>query len=266
MEKNYKQIEETPLYRFFHLNTSLDNYEAYLLAEDISYMKEDTNFYFKANTPIHTEAERLIQLPEASETLDVYISDVIKNRVSHRKFVPQILSQNTLSDILFYSFGAKNNHSYDFMQSYAYPTAGGFNSLRIYLILNNIEGIKQGVYQYIPNQNALYNQNVAFSYDDYSFITGSSDLALNSSFSVHIVGDMNYIGRKYGDRAYRFMNLEAGHAMQNLYLILTALELGIVASGGFYDYNFLEKIGLLEDDFYLLYESFVGKYNTNLNL
>jgi nitroreductase len=91
-------------------------------------------------------------------------------------------------------------------------------------------------------------------------ITQSFDLAINSSFSVHLVGDMNYIGYKYGDRAYRFMNLEAGHAMQNLYLTITAMGLGCVSSGGFFDYEFFRKIGLLQDDLFLLYESFVGKH------
>lgn len=260
MKFNYKFVGDIPLYKFFHLNTSLDVHEGYLLSQNINNVRRDTEFYIKANAPINIDRKKLIRLPEPSDSLNVYISDVIRERISHRKFIAQTLSQSALSDILYYSFGPKDNHSSDFMQSYAYPSAGGFNSLRIYLILNNIEEVEQGVYQYIPNENALYNLNISFSYDDYNLITQSYDLAINSSFSVHLVGDMNYIGYKYGDRAYRFMNLEAGHAMQNLYLTITALGLGAVASGGFYDYAFLQKIGLLQTDFYLLYESFVGRH------
>jgi len=40
---------------------------------------------------------------------------------------------------------------------------------------------------------------------------------------------------KYGERGYRYVWLEAGHVGQNLYLIATALGLGAVAIGGFFD-------------------------------
>jgi SagB-type dehydrogenase family enzyme len=40
---------------------------------------------------------------------------------------------------------------------------------------------------------------------------------------------------KYGQRGYRFTLLEAGHVGQNLVLAATALGLGSVAVGGFFD-------------------------------
>lgn len=40
---------------------------------------------------------------------------------------------------------------------------------------------------------------------------------------------------KYGDRGYRYALLEAGHTMQNLNLAVSALGLGCVNLGGFYD-------------------------------
>lgn len=69
---------------------------------------------------------------------------------------------------------------------------------------------------------------------------------------------MTYIGYKYGDRAYRFMNIEAGHAMQNMYLIATSLQIGCVASGGFLDDIFFEWLGLENNNMFLLYEGFIG--------
>jgi SagB-type dehydrogenase family enzyme len=40
---------------------------------------------------------------------------------------------------------------------------------------------------------------------------------------------------KYGERAYRFVLLEAGHAMQNICLTGTVLGLGACPVGGFID-------------------------------
>jgi SagB-type dehydrogenase family enzyme len=41
--------------------------------------------------------------------------------------------------------------------------------------------------------------------------------------------------RKYGDRGYRYILLEAGHVAQNVNLAATALGIGTVDLGGFFD-------------------------------
>lgn len=88
-------------------------------------------------------------------------------------------------------------------------------------------------------------------------MTASHSLLNNSAFSIHIAGDMEYTGEKYGDRGYRFLNLQAGHAAQNLYLVCNAFDLGVVASGGFLDDDFFQYIKSKKTIF-LLYELFVG--------
>ena len=40
---------------------------------------------------------------------------------------------------------------------------------------------------------------------------------------------------KYGQRGYRYVWLDAGHLGQNLYLVATAMGLGPVGIGGFFD-------------------------------
>jgi SagB-type dehydrogenase family enzyme len=60
---------------------------------------------------------------------------------------------------------------------------------------------------------------------------------------------------KYGQRAYRFTLLEAGHVAQNALLAAAALGLAAVPLGGFYDRKvdaFLGVDGLQEAALYLL--------------
>jgi SagB-type dehydrogenase family enzyme len=41
--------------------------------------------------------------------------------------------------------------------------------------------------------------------------------------------------RKYGDRGYRHLLIEAGHVAQNLNLVAAAMSLGTLSLGGFFD-------------------------------
>jgi SagB-type dehydrogenase family enzyme len=49
---------------------------------------------------------------------------------------------------------------------------------------------------------------------------------------------------KYRDRGYRFILLEAGHVAQNMNLAATALGLGSVDIGGYFDRQADELLGL----------------------
>lgn len=63
--------------------------------------------------------------------------------------------------------------------------------------------------------------------------------------------------RKYGERAQRYMHIEAGHAAQNLLLQATALGLGAVPVGAFRDEQ-VEKLLKLADGEKTLYLVPVG--------
>ena len=63
---------------------------------------------------------------------------------------------------------------------------------------------------------------------------------------------------KYGERAYRFALLEAGHAMQNLLLAATGLGLGSCPVGGFIDDRLHDLIGIDGVEEAALYAGIIG--------
>ena len=54
------------------------------------------------------------------------------------------------------------------------------------------------------------------------------------------------------------MHLEAGHALQNIYLTSTGMALGAIASGGFFDNGFFKYLSIDCEQKFLIYEVFVG--------
>jgi len=64
--------------------------------------------------------------------------------------------------------------------------------------------------------------------------------------------------KKYGDRGYRYILLEAGHVMQNLNLACTSLGLGSCNIGGFFDDELAGLLGLPVAQEAVLYAVAIG--------
>lgn len=84
---------------------------------------------------------------------------------------------------------------------------------------------------------------------------------LGSSLLVFITAMFERSIFKYGDRGYRFVLLEAGHAAQNLNLVSNALGLGSLNIGGFFDREMDDFLGLDGITHSTIYMVAIGKKN-----
>jgi SagB-type dehydrogenase family enzyme len=66
-----------------------------------------------------------------------------------------------------------------------------------------------------------------------------------------LVGDGRRVARKYAERGYRFLLLEAGHLMQNLCLLSESMGLCTVPLGGFLERAVAPCLLLPKDDLVL---------------
>ena len=64
---------------------------------------------------------------------------------------------------------------------------------------------------------------------------------------------------RYGERGYRYMHLDAGHACQNLYLAAEVIDAGVCAIAAFYDDQINPLLGLDGDNNFVVYVATVGK-------
>ena len=149
-----------------------------------------------------------------------------------------------------------------YMYLFAYPSAGGLMPLDSYVFINNVKDIASGIYYYDPIRHFLKVIKKDFQPNNFKKLTLSYSLSEKAAFVIYILGTINLTGYKYGDRGYRFMQLEAGHLAQNFYLTSTAIGAGAVASGGFLDTEILELLDLNNGDTFVLYEIIIGKPNT----
>lgn len=69
-------------------------------------------------------------------------------------------------------------------------------------------------------------------------------MAGKSECSFIITAMMDRTRFKYLERGYRFINIDLGHAVENLYLAATSCGLGCAAIGGFFDDEVNDFVGI----------------------
>lgn len=114
------------------------------------------------------------------------------------------------------------------------PSAGGLYPLELYIIAYNVESVPASVFHYDVRGHRLdevrSSQRVELS--KILFVNEIVETAA-AVFVVSAVFGRTKI--KYGERAYRFALLEAGHAVQNICLAARGFGVGTCAVGGFVD-------------------------------
>ncbi|NER30962.1 MAG: SagB/ThcOx family dehydrogenase, partial [Symploca sp. SIO1C4] len=60
--------------------------------------------------------------------------------------------------------------------------------------------------------------------------------------------DLKMAVSKYGDRAYRYLHMDAGHLGQRLNLAAIGLDLGVSGIAGFFDDQVNEVLGIPTDE------------------
>lgn len=126
----------------------------------------------------------------------------------------------------------------------SWPSAGGLYPLDTYVVACNVAGIAPGLYHYnvIASELELLQSRPpdailrdGFFWQDF-VCTAAAVLLLAAVFERTIA--------KYGERGYRLVLLDAGHAAQNVLLTAEQLHLGAVAVGGFADDALADDLGI----------------------
>jgi SagB-type dehydrogenase family enzyme len=179
---------------------------------------------------------RALALPPPKRS-EVTLAEVLLSRRSHRSFGSGELTQPELAAVLDAAYGVTSGAAAaDSQQLRTVPSGGALYPLEVYAVVARVEGAEAGLYHLDPLRRALEVLSL-----------GPSPLVVLKDAAVYpeivegcavtlLVTGIFWRSRfKYGQRGYRFTLLEAGHVVQNVVLMCTALDLAAVPIGGFYD-------------------------------
>lgn len=189
-----------------------------------------------------TEQPTTIYLPPPSQKGEVSLEEAISGRRSIREFTSEPVSQSQLSQILWAAQGITDRQR----KHRTTPSAGATYPLEIFVVCgqDSIEGMDEGIYHYIIADHCL---TLLHKGDVRSDLAGA---ALNQEFICEAPLDIVLCALyqrttfSYGSRGERYVQIEVGHAGQNIYLQATTLGLATVAIGAFNDEQVREVMQL----------------------
>ncbi|MCF6228457.1 MAG: SagB/ThcOx family dehydrogenase [Planctomycetes bacterium] len=194
-----------------------------------------------------------IELQPSDKDLSDTIELAILRRRSARVLTGESISFEELSDLLIWSYRVDLS-----LPERDRPSFFDAEMLDTYLVVQNVEGLEPGIYQ-LNHQKLQLHLIRKGQFKEQTFqICLSQDLAISASVVLIHTANLDTSTEIYGNRAYRYQHLDAGHLGQRLNVAAGKLGLGASGIGGFFDD---EVNALLErpDSDFCVYITVIGK-------
>lgn len=176
------------------------------------------------------------------------LDDVLASRRSHRgAFGEAPIPLRDLATVLGEALGLTKDTSGERPiggARRAWPSAGGLYPLEAYLVALGCASVAPGVYHYDADAHALSALAPCPTREALAEIVLADGALATASAVLVLTGVFERTTAKYGERGYRFVLLEAGHAGQNVLLVAEALGLAALPLGGFFEDALGEILGL----------------------
>lgn len=250
--------EELDLAELYHQNTKYFPYQAQTADEILSSGPKYPSPVSFQYLPEGREGRIDLPDPRALPSEGVTVEDAIQNRRSRREFTGEPISLAQLSKLLHYTYGVTGSLGPD-TPVRAPPSAGGRYPLELFPIVHNVEGLAKGAYHYRPETHSLEPVDVRDLDAKTTELLFHQRFIPNGAFTLLVGAAFQRTMMKYGERGYRLVLLDAGHAMENLYLMGSAMGLGVTGLGGFLDDELgrLVKLNCIDEN--VVYALSVGR-------
>ncbi len=198
------------------------------------------------------------------------VVDVIRERMSHRKFTNEPLTLEELSFLLWATQGVRDTVTEDGITYIKrnVPSGGNRHPMETYLNIHNVAGIEAGLYRYLPIEHqlvlekldpALPEQVKQGSLDQNSGTIQESYYFIKEAAVVFIWTVIPYRSEwRYHKAAAKLIALDAGHICQNLYTAAGAIGCGTCSVGAFDQVKMNALVEVDGEEEFVIYMAPVG--------
>jgi len=197
-----------------------------------------------------------VALSTPKSTVGVDLWQVLSARRSVRRFGDVPLTEAGLSQLLWAAQGVTyEGEGYALRTA---PSAGALYPVETYLAVHAVEGIDPGVYHYAVASHALEQLSAGDCRAQVAYAALDQGMAARAGVVFVWTAVFPRCKWKYGQRAYRYVYLDAGHIAQNV--ALAAVGLGLVSCpiAALYDDEANALLGVDGEDESVIYMTVVG--------
>lgn len=182
-----------------------------------------------------TSGERL-RAPAQAPSQETILGTLLRRR-SCRRFRPATIARDALARILTAGY---------------LPTEAGLGEahaldrerLASFVAIHDVSGMESGVYYLAPHQLELRPVRSGDPHEAARFVALGQDLAGDAGAVVFHTADLTTAVKTMGDRAYRYLHLDAGIIGQRMNLAAVAEGLGASGIAGFFDDQTADLLGI----------------------
>jgi SagB-type dehydrogenase family enzyme len=183
------------------------------------------------------------------------LGPTILQRRSTRVYSGEGLTRQALADLLDFTYRPDlySEETIEHRPRYFAPEL-----LETFIAVRDVAGLDPGCYHYSPAKREVRQIRFTDLSEDVQYLALGQELAGRAGAVVFHTADLPRAVERYGDRAYRYLHLDAGHLGQRLNVGAIRLHLGVSGIGGFFDDQVNELLGIPEREA-VLYITTIGR-------
>ena len=185
----------------------------------------------------------ILKLPQPRFHGEVSLEETLLNRRSVREYDDTHLTLEEVSQLLWAAQGLTAEWG-----GRTAPSAGALYPLEFHVVVGIVSDLAPGVYRYRPREHDLVMTKDGDLRGPLAHAALDQAWVREGAIDIVIAAVYERTTGKYGEKGIQYVHMEAGHAAQNLYLQATAMELGMVTVGAFYERDVKEILGLPENE------------------
>jgi SagB-type dehydrogenase family enzyme len=197
-----------------------------------------------------------VPLPAFAPSRPMTLDETLRRRRSVREFRAKGLSLGQVGYLLWAVTGIqRTEEGHEFRPA---PSAGALYPIETYLVANEVRDLESGLYHYAIRDHQLERLRGG------SLGRELAGAALGQGMCAEAPAVLVWTALfarskwKYGQRAYRYIYLDAGHVAENFALAAVGLGLGTCQIGALFDDEVNKLLGVDGSDESVVYMSVVG--------
>jgi SagB-type dehydrogenase family enzyme len=183
------------------------------------------------------------------------LENTLLTRRSTRHYTQAPLSRADLFALLDFSYHPEH---YRLQAFDATPDYFDLSLIETFVAVSNVETLESGCYYYAPQAQELRQIRFNQFHQDLHFLCLGQELGRDAGVVIFHTANLAAAVAQYGDRAYRYLHMDAGHLGQRLNLSAIRRGLGVSGIAGFFDDQVNALLSIPEEEA-VLYITTVGR-------